>query len=354
MNHDTKTKVKHSTNMLCAGQVYLQFIRYSICRLCSGCAAVTADTERPHLEIARRRSNRLSLLPVDRRQPSCCKRKDRTPQPPDPSPLLWLSATFPPIVEPSAIRTRPSTRPGAAMTSTPPMHHPAVSSSPASTNEAQHGHRRRRTSLANDDEPSSPPSPAAILSRSASDGASKLLTRRSPHPPSPTDHKRQHPADLVSSSTPDPHGPTPLNGSRPPSIAEAPDQSPPRHQRQPRPSPITPPPKSPSGLAPVQEPTAASPPPPPPPASRPSNSSGSTSGSRKQLGEWTLGKTLGAGSMGKVKLGVNRAGDKASTLSHVLCQLLSSWLLPREPDGSAPKGGLSDTVLLGVTTVLST
>jgi hypothetical protein len=34
-------------------------------------------------------------------------------------------------------------------------------------------------------------------------------------------------------------------------------------------------------------------------------------GSRRQLGEWTLGKTLGAGSMGKVKLGVsNITGDK--------------------------------------------
>ncbi|KAH8914610.1 Pkinase-domain-containing protein [Atractiella rhizophila] len=30
----------------------------------------------------------------------------------------------------------------------------------------------------------------------------------------------------------------------------------------------------------------------------------------RQLGEWTLGKTLGAGSMGKVKLGVNAKGDK--------------------------------------------
>jgi hypothetical protein len=35
--------------------------------------------------------------------------------------------------------------------------------------------------------------------------------------------------------------------------------------------------------------------------------------SRKQLGEWTLGKTLGAGSMGKVKLGISTiSGEKVS------------------------------------------
>jgi hypothetical protein len=37
--------------------------------------------------------------------------------------------------------------------------------------------------------------------------------------------------------------------------------------------------------------------------------------SRRQLGEWTLGKTLGAGSMGKVKLGVSTVtGDKVSSI----------------------------------------
>ena len=36
-----------------------------------------------------------------------------------------------------------------------------------------------------------------------------------------------------------------------------------------------------------------------------SSSAISSSGSRRQLGEWTLGKTLGAGSMGKVKLAVS-------------------------------------------------
>jgi len=37
--------------------------------------------------------------------------------------------------------------------------------------------------------------------------------------------------------------------------------------------------------------------------------------SRRQLGEWTLGKTLGAGSMGKVKLGVSTVtGDKVRTI----------------------------------------
>lgn len=38
--------------------------------------------------------------------------------------------------------------------------------------------------------------------------------------------------------------------------------------------------------------------------------------SRRQLGEWTLGKTLGAGSMGKVKLGVSTVtGDKVSSIN---------------------------------------
>lgn len=36
-----------------------------------------------------------------------------------------------------------------------------------------------------------------------------------------------------------------------------------------------------------------------------------SNGSRRQLGEWTLGKTLGAGSMGKVKLAVSiETGEK--------------------------------------------
>jgi hypothetical protein len=44
-----------------------------------------------------------------------------------------------------------------------------------------------------------------------------------------------------------------------------------------------------------------------------STSAISSSGSRRQLGEWTLGKTLGAGSMGKVKLAVsNITGEKVS------------------------------------------
>lgn len=41
--------------------------------------------------------------------------------------------------------------------------------------------------------------------------------------------------------------------------------------------------------------------------------------SRRQLGEWTLGKTLGAGSMGKVKLGVSAVtGEKVSALQYPL------------------------------------
>lgn len=49
-----------------------------------------------------------------------------------------------------------------------------------------------------------------------------------------------------------------------------------------------------------------------------------STGSRRQLGEWTLGKTLGAGSMGKVKLAVsNVTGEKVTLflfcLNYALC-----------------------------------
>lgn len=47
------------------------------------------------------------------------------------------------------------------------------------------------------------------------------------------------------------------------------------------------------------------------------SASGTSSGSRKQLGEWTMGKTLGAGSMGKVKLAIsNKTGEKVSLFIH--------------------------------------
>lgn len=61
-----------------------------------------------------------------------------------------------------------------------------------------------------------------------------------------------------------------------------------------------------------------------PGAAEPSRS-GSATRSRRVLGEWTMSKTLGAGSMGKVKLGVSSiTGEKVRVLSlPVFCRRLA-------------------------------
>ena len=46
--------------------------------------------------------------------------------------------------------------------------------------------------------------------------------------------------------------------------------------------------------------------------------------SRRQLGEWTMTKTLGAGSMGKVKLGVSNVTGEKVRLQR-LCRWKGSW-----------------------------
>lgn len=49
-----------------------------------------------------------------------------------------------------------------------------------------------------------------------------------------------------------------------------------------------------------------------------------SNGSRRQLGEWTLGKTLGAGSMGKVKLAVsNVTAEKVGNLRSAGCYIVA-------------------------------
>lgn len=64
--------------------------------------------------------------------------------------------------------------------------------------------------------------------------------------------------------------------------------------------------------------------------SKPSNSAISSNGSRRQLGPWTLGKTLGAGSMGKVKLAVNNnTGEKVKSVLFILGP--SYWPFLRAP-----------------------